>query len=94
MWIIHLPPKNKRVRIKNLFTHLPGTKVNLREKINSLEVFRHFIDNEMTDLTVKLTNKHILIKVRIRYLHECQAKSTDHVEMEALLVILIQSGVK
>lgn len=36
-------------------------------------------------MIMKYTNKRILVKTRDRYLQEYQTKSTDHVEMEALL---------
>lgn len=91
-WRKHCPPKNVRTRSENLVSHLPGPKGIAKSLKTPLAIWQCFFPANMLQIIVENTNKHIQAS-QDRYSRERDAKTTNVIEIKALIGLLYMAGV-
>lgn len=91
-WDNHISNKNVKTRAQNLIKHLPGVKAGAKNLRTELEIWKYFFTNDILNLIVHYTNKHIQ-SVRSNYQRERDARDTDSLEIQALIGLLYLAGV-
>lgn len=81
-----------RTRAHNIVIHLPGVKRFAKNAKSCTECFQLFFDKDVTELLVMNTNLYIE-KIRDKFQRDRDALSTDIIEINAFLGLLIMAGV-
>ncbi|XP_063924667.1 piggyBac transposable element-derived protein 4-like [Zophobas morio] len=93
IWRKHCKQRKVRRTIKNIVTQLPGPIGPVRLVKTPLEIFHHFFDQNVLDIIVENTNKY-LATAEANYSRATYTRPTNFIEIQALLGILLLSGVK
>lgn len=91
-WRKHCNPRNVRTRSENLITHLPGPKETVKNLRTPLAIWQYFFPENVLQVIVDNTNKHIQA-VQDKYSRERDAKTTNILELQALIGLLYLAGV-
>lgn len=83
--------QNVRVRSHNIMTHLPGPVREARDVTDPFSSWNILIDNTIISMIVECTNLYIS-EIALHYKRERDAKTTDVVEIKAVIGLLYLCG--
>ncbi|XP_074028308.1 uncharacterized protein [Leptinotarsa decemlineata] len=93
-WNKHMPNQNVKTPSKNIIRmKLPCVRGPLKQITDPLDIWRNFFDNDMINIIVTNTNSY-LESVSHKYNRATYTRPTTREEIEALLGLLLFSGVK
>lgn len=91
-WRRHVPPKNVRTRSENKVLRLPSSRLITRDLKEPLDIWKHFINDNMLDIIVDGTNIFIE-SLSDRYSRDSDARLTNRAEVQALLGLIYYAGI-
>lgn len=91
-WNKYIPARNVRNRSENFVVRLQSSRLPTRSLKESLDIWKYFVNDQMLDIIVDSTNIFI-DSISGNYIRESDARSTNKVEIQALLGLLYYAGI-